>query len=165
MLPHMGQLVFSVFTAEESAMQVLRELRTCDAAPESVASAGTVSVLPGGSYAVGTTDRPGSSSGFSGVFWEALFGLVFLVHVPGSSYGPNAGALFETISRAGVDEGFRARVREALTPGTSAIGLLLKDEDAESVVALLEPYGAAIVGTSLSPEQDAELGRELGRTP
>jgi uncharacterized membrane protein len=64
--------------------------------------------------------------------------LVFLVHVPGSSYGPNAGALFETISRVGVDEGFRARVREALKPGTSAIGLLLEDEDAQTESALLE---------------------------
>lgn len=160
----MGELVFSVFTAEERATNVLRELRARTTVPESVACAGTVSVLPGGSFTVGTTDRPGSRSGFSGVFWEALFGLVLLVHVPGSSYGPNAGALFETISRAGVDEGFRARVREALTPGTSAIGLLLEDGDAQAVAALLEPYGPTVVGTSLSPEQDAELERELGRT-
>jgi len=160
----MGELVFSVFTAQDGATRVLGELRARGTAPESIASAVTVSVLPDGSYAVGTTDRPGSGSGFSGVFWEALFGLVFLVHVPGSSYGPGAGALFQTISNAGVDEGFRARAREALTPGTSAIGLLLEDEDAQEVVALLAPYGGRIVSTSLSPEQDAELGRELGLT-
>ena len=163
MLLHMGELVFSVFTAEAGATRVLRELRDRGAAPESVASAGTVSVLEDGGYSVGTTDHPGSRS-FSGVFWEALFGLVFVVHVPGGSYGPNAGALFETIRRAGVDEAFRARVRAALTPGTSAIGLLLEDDDAPEVLALLAPYGARIVSTSLSPEQDAELGRELGLT-
>ena len=161
-LLHMGELVFSVFTADKDATRVLDDLRACGVAWESVASAGTVRVLPGGSYTVGTTDHPGSASGFSGVFWEALFGLVLLVHLPGSSYGPNAGALFETIRRAGVDEGFRARAREVLTPGTSAIGLLLDDTDAAEVLALLEPYGARIVSTSLSPEQDAELARELG---
>lgn len=160
----MGELVFCVFREPEGATRVLGELRARGTAPEGVASAGTVSVLESGSYTVGTTDHPGSRSGFSGVFWEALFGLVLLVHVPGSSYGPSTGALFETVRHAGVDEGFRARAREALTPGTSAIGLLLEDDDAQDVLALLAPYGARIVSTSLSPEQDADLGRELGLT-
>ena len=46
------------------------------------ASAATVSVGDSGSYAVGTTGRPGSGHDFPGMFWEALFGLIFVVPVP-----------------------------------------------------------------------------------
>ncbi len=161
----MTELVLGVFAGKESTAEVLRDLRRCNVAADSVASAGTVSVGPDGSYAAGTTDRPGSGCGFSGVFWEGLFGLVFFVHVPGSSYGPTTGAVFEAVSHTGADECFRARAREALRPGSCAVGLLLQDEDVPRVLALLAAYGARLVRTSLTPAQDAELGRELGRTP
>ena len=91
------------------------------------------------SYDVGTTGRPGSGLGFPGMFWEALFGLVFLVPVPGSSYGPGAGALFETVVQVGVDNRFRARARGALVPGTSGVALLLTDEDAQSALSFRRP--------------------------
>ena len=99
------------------------------------------------------------------MFWEALFGLIFLVPVPGSSYGPGAGALFETVVQVGVDDSFRARARGALVPGTSGVALLLTDEDAESVLSFLEPHGGIVVSARLTPAQEAELERELGGPP
>jgi uncharacterized membrane protein len=99
------------------------------------------------------------------MFWEALFGLVFLVPVPGSSYGPGAGALFGTVVHVGVDNRFRARARGALVPGTSGVALLLRDEDAQSVLSFLEPRGGNVVSARLTPAQHAELERELGGPP
>ena len=96
------------------------------------------------------------------MFWEALFGLVFLVPVPGSSYGPGAGALFETVVHVGVDDRFRARARRALAPGTSGVALLLTDEGAQPVLSFLEAHGGAVVSARLTPAQHAELERELG---
>jgi uncharacterized membrane protein len=159
----MGELLICVFDGETSASRALREMRASGGTPATIASAGSVSVGGGGTFEVQTTDRPGSRGGFSGIFWEALFGLVFIVHVPGSSYGPKTGALFETISHAGVDDEFRSRAREALTPGTSAVGLLSGDDEVQAVLTLMGPYHARIVRTSLSSEQDQELDRELGR--
>ena len=159
----MGDLLIVVFKGETSASDALRELRASPIVPASLAAAGAVSIGDDGTFEVKTTDRPGSRIGFSGIFWEALFGLVLTVHVPGSSYGPNAGALFETISRAGVDEEFRSRTRELLTPRTSAVGLLSEDDEAETVLALMGRYHTRIVRTALTPEQDETLGRELGR--
>jgi uncharacterized membrane protein len=161
----MGELLIGVFEGEDSASRVLGELRASGTAAETVASAGTVSVGDEGAFAVQTTDSPGSRSGFSGIFWEALFGLILLVHVPGSSYGPNTGALFGTVRHAGVDEAFRTRARRAFTPGTSAVGLLAGDEDTPALLAALEHRGATTVRSSLSADQDAALARELGRIP
>jgi len=161
----MGELLIGVFDGEPSASRVLRELRASEATCASFDSAGTVSVGDEGVFEVRTSDQAGSISGFSGLFWEALFGLVLLPHASGSSYGPNAGALFETVSRAGVDDAFRARARKAFTAGTSAIGILASDEKAPSVLALLASHNARIVSTPLSSEQDVELAREFGRLP
>jgi uncharacterized membrane protein len=158
----MSELVLSVFEGEESASAWLGELRAALPAIEAVESAGTVSVGRTGSYAVGTTGRPGSGSAFPGIFWEALFGLLFLVPTPGSSFGPGAGAVFGTLLNAGVDEGFLDRAREVLRPGTSAVALLLADGDREPVLGSLGSRGGTFVRTSLSAEQDAELERELG---
>jgi uncharacterized membrane protein len=158
----MSELVLSVFEGEESAAHSLRDLRAARPAVEAFESAGTVSVGSTGSYAVGTTGRPGSGAAYPGMFWEALFGLVFLVPAPGSSYGPGAGAMFGTLTNAGVDEDFLARARDVLVPGTSAVALLLADREREPALGSLGSCGGTLVCTSLSAEQDAELERELG---
>ena len=161
----MGELLIGVFEGEPSAPRVLRELRASNMTCASVGSAGTVSVRDGGVFEVCSSGQIGSSSGFSGLFWEALFGLVFLPQASGSSYGPKAGALFGTVSQAGVDEAFRMRARGAFTAGSSAIGMLSSDEEAPTAIALLVSRNARVVSTWLSPDQDLELARELGRVP
>ena len=158
----MSELVLSVLEGEDSAVRGLRDLRAARPSFESLASAATVSVGVAGSYAVGTTGRPGSGVGFPGMFWEALFGLVFLVAAPGSSYGPSSGALFGMLTSAGVDDEFLDRARNALVPATSGVALLLSDEEREPVLEALRSQGGTLVRTSLSAEQEAELERELG---
>jgi uncharacterized membrane protein len=158
----MSELVRSVFAGEESAVRALRDLRAALPSVEGLASAATVSVGAAGSYAVGTTGHPGSGAGFPGVFWEALFGLVFLVAAPGSSYGPSSGALFGMLTSAGVDDAFLGRARTALVSGTSGVALLLSDDEREPVLEVLRSYGGTLVRTSLSAEQEKELERELG---
>ena len=114
--------------------------------------------------AVETTGHPGSGRALPGIFWDALFGLILVVPVPGSSYGPSAGALLGALINAGVDERFLARAREALVPGTSALALVLSDEDQEEDLGRLQEHGGILIVTSLSPEQEAELEREFGGT-
>jgi len=156
-------LVLSVFAGAEAAARVLRDLRGTPPVPVCLSSAATVSVCARG-YALGTTTRPGTGRGFPGVFWEALFGLVFLVPVAGSSYGPSAGALFGALPDLGVDEAFLGEAREALCPGTSAIALLVAPEE-QDALADLSSRGAVLVGTSLTADEDAALQRELGGPP
>lgn len=161
----MGELLIGVFDGEPSAPRVLRELRASNVTCASVGSAGTVSVSDGGGFEVCWSGQIGSSTGFSGLFWGTLFALVLLPQAPGSSYGPKVGALFGTLSQAGVDEAFRTRARRAFTAGTSAIGMLSSDDEAPAVNALLAWHTAKVVRTSLSPGQEVELARELGRVP
>ena len=160
--PEVSELLLSVFAGRESAARALRDLRAGCLDVDSFASAATVSVADSGSYAVETTGRPGSGRGLPGMFWDALFGLILVVPAPGSSYGPSAGALLGALINAGVDEGFLARARAALVPGTSAVALLLYDEDQDEDLGRLRAHGATLIVTPLAPGQEAELEREFG---
>ena len=64
--------------------------------------------------------------------------------------------------QVGVDDGFRARAREALVPGTSAVALLLSGEDQDEDLGPLRAHGGSLIVASLSSEQEAELEREFG---
>ncbi len=158
-------MLLSVFPRAESAARALRDLRAGCLDVDCFASAATVSVADSGSYAVETTGRPGSGRGLPGMFWDALFGLILVVPAPGSSYGPSAGALLGALINAGVDEGFLARARAALVPGTSAVALLLHDEDQDEDLGPLRAHGATLIATSLAPGQEAVLQREFGGPP
>ena len=160
----MSELLLSVFAGAESAARALRGLQAERLAPDSFTSGATVRVADSGSYAVETTGHPGSGHCLPGIFWDALFGLILVVPVPGSSYGPSAGALLGALINAGVDEGFLTRAREALVPGTSALALVLSDEDQDENLGRLREHGGTLIVTSLSPKQEAELEREFGGT-
>lgn len=160
-LPEVSELLLSVFAGGESAAGALRDLQAGRLDADSFASAATVSIAESGNYVVETTGRPGSARGLPGMFWDALFGLILVVPVPGSSYGPSAGALLGALINAGVDERFLARAREALVPGTSALALLLGDDQDEDL-GPLRHHGGTLIVTSLAPGQEAELEREFG---
>ncbi len=47
-------------------------------------------------------------------------------------------------------------------PGTSAVALLLYDEDQDEDLGRLRGHGATLIVTPLAPGQEAELEREFG---
>jgi len=57
-------------------------------------------------------------------FWGLLFGLVFFVPLLGAAIGAATGALAGALADVGIDDHFINRVRDEVTPGTSALFLL-----------------------------------------
>lgn len=157
-----SELLLSVFAGGESAAGAMRDLQAGRLARDSFASAATVSIAEDGTYTIETVGRPGAGRGVPGLFWDALFGLILAVPVPGTSYGPSAGALLGALIEAGVDEQFLERSRRALVPGTSAVALLLSGDDHDEDLWPLRGHGVTLILTSLAPEQEADLEREFG---
>lgn len=158
----MSEFLLFAYRGEETAARVLSQLRAGEAGDRELDSSSLVRIAADGRFTVTTTDSPGRGSPFWGILWEALFGLVFLVPAPRSSYGPNLGGLFGAIDRGGIDEHVRAQIRDALGPRTSALGMLLADARPQFVAALAEAHAATTVEASLSLEPDSELAQELG---
>lgn len=98
-----------------------------------------------------------------GAFWGMLFGLLFFIPFVGLAIGAAAGALGGAFADVGIDDDFIRRVREEITPGTSALFLLssnaVMDKVEPAIRALnLDPH---LVSTNLSSEQEAKLRETL----
>jgi uncharacterized membrane protein len=57
-------------------------------------------------------------------FWGVLFGLIFYSPLLGAAVGSAGGPMWGGLTGFGIDETFVNRVRDAVTPGTSALFLL-----------------------------------------
>ena len=67
---------------------------------------------------VGAIDGPGA------LWWGVLLGIVFLVPLAGPTLGAAAGAVAGGLADFGLGDDFILRVRETVTPGTSAVFVL-----------------------------------------
>jgi uncharacterized membrane protein len=162
----MSELILAVYDCEDTAEHVLGVLRAQrDELLADLSSAALIRIGADGSMTITTTDHPGSRSSFWGVLWEALFGLVFLVPAPGTSYGANLGGLLGAIERSGVNADFRAVVRDALERGSSGLALVAIDWDATLLLDHLYVRPHALLRATLSLERDAQLVQELGGFP
>ena len=72
-------------------------------------------------------DRPGTAGALGSGFWGLLFGLIFFVPLLGAAMGATTGALAGALADVGIDDHFINRVRDQVTPGTSALFLLTSD--------------------------------------
>jgi len=99
---------------------------------------------------------PGGSLG--GAFWGLLFGMVFFVPLLGAATGAAGGALAGSLTDVGIDDNFINKVRDQVTPGTSALFVLGNDavlDTIEAAIARHRPTGKIL--TTLSTEQDRAL--------
>jgi uncharacterized membrane protein len=93
-----------------------------------------------------------------GAFWGLLFGLIFFVPIFGMAIGAAAGAIGGSMADVGIDDNFIKRIREQVTPGTSALFALTSDAVVERV---RDAFGgdlkAELLETNLSAEDESKL--------
>ena len=93
-----------------------------------------------------------------GTFWGLLFGMIFFMPLLGAAIGAATGALAGSLNDVGIDDSFINKVRDQVTPGTSALFVLSSDAVLDKVhVALSEHRPAELLFTNLSIEQEAAL--------
>jgi Protein of unknown function (DUF1269)/MalT-like TPR region len=92
-----------------------------------------------------------------GRFWRFLFGLLFFIPVFGMAAGAGMGALMGKFAKTSIDKQFQGQVRGMLTPGTSALFLMLEKVTPDKAVEAMSKYGGTVLKTSLSKEDEKEL--------
>lgn len=75
--------------------------------------------------------------------------------------GALGGAFIGKAVKPGVDKKFEEDIVKALTPGSSAIFLVVKDANADYAIAALREYKGTIYQTSLSEEAEESLRAAL----
>ncbi len=89
-----------------------------------------------------------------GAFWGMLFGLIFFVPLLGAAIGAASGALAGSLRDVGIDDGFINRVRDEVTPGTSALFVLSSDAVMDKVREAFSANRPELIFTTLSTEQE-----------
>ena len=108
---------------------------------------------------LGALSGPGS---LWGGFWGVLLGLIFLVPLAGPTFGAAAGAFAGSLADFGVDDAFVKRVRDAVTPGMSALFVLSSGAVADALVVELEELVVVLIRSDLSEEHERCLREALG---
>lgn len=119
-----------------------------------------------GKYDVHTSHGAPSAGGGAvwGSFWGLLFGVLFLVPFAGLALGAGFGALFGHLGEKGIDKAFQQEVRDYLTPGTSALFMVIEQATPDKALAALEQYGGTVIRTSLSEEDTKRVQDALTPT-
>jgi uncharacterized membrane protein len=97
-----------------------------------------------------------------GSFWGLLFGLIFFVPLLGVALGAAIGAFAGAMSDAGINDEFIKRVREQITPGTSALFVLTSDAVLDQVTAAFKEHQGDLIQTNLSDDQEQALREAFG---
>jgi uncharacterized membrane protein len=96
-----------------------------------------------------------------GAFWGLLFGLLFFVPLAGMAIGAGLGALVGHFTDYGIDRDFVKSLSESMTPGSSALFVLVRNVNQERVIPELARYGGTLLRTSLSPDAEQRLQSAL----
>jgi uncharacterized membrane protein len=92
-----------------------------------------------------------------GAFWGMLFGLLFFIPFLGMAIGAGMGALMGHFTDVGIDDTFINQVRQKVTPGTSALFLLVGQVTTDRVLDALKGEQIEVMQTNLTEEQEAKL--------
>ena len=92
-----------------------------------------------------------------GSFWGLLFGLIFFVPLLGMAVGAAMGALSASMADVGIDDDFIRKVRDEVTPGTSALFVMTANVVADRVLGEFKGTGAHLASSYLSTEQETKL--------
>jgi uncharacterized membrane protein len=100
------------------------------------------------------------SGAVGGMFWGMLFGLIFLVPLLGAAVGAAAGAAAGSLADFGIDDDFVKKVRDQVTPGTSALFVMTSGAVMDKVHDAFRGEHAELIHTNLS-EDDEKTLREV----
>jgi uncharacterized membrane protein len=103
-----------------------------------------------------------AAGALGGAFWGMLFGLIFLVPLLGLAIGAATGALSGSLADVGIDDKFIDRVRDQVTPGTSALFVLSSDAVLDKVRDAFRNERPELIFTNLNNEQEQALLEVFG---
>jgi uncharacterized membrane protein len=106
---------------------------------------------------------PISNGALGDGFWGLLLGLVFFVPLLGAEIGTATGALAGALADVGIDDHFINRVRDRVTPGTSALFLLTSGAQVARIRdAVATRSRPELIATDLDPDQEGALRAVFG---
>jgi uncharacterized membrane protein len=102
-----------------------------------------------------------AAGALGGGFWGSLIGLIFLNPLLGAAVGATAGAVSGALTDVGINDKFMKELAGHLSPGASALFVLVRRATPDKVLDELKGTGGKVLKTSLSHENEAKLQAAL----
>ena len=99
-----------------------------------------------------------------GAFWGTLIGMIFLNPLVGAAVGAGAGALGGKLKDIGISDKFMKELGETITPGSSALFVLVRKVTPDKVLDALKNFEGKVLKTSLTKDKEEELQQVLQQT-
>jgi uncharacterized membrane protein len=98
-----------------------------------------------------------------GAFWGMLIGMLFLNPILGAAVGAGAGALSGKFANLGLDDNMMKDIGRSLTPGSSALFVLLRRATPDKVLDGLKQFAGKgrVFQTSLDKDDEKSLREAL----
>jgi len=96
-----------------------------------------------------------------GGFWGLLIGLIFLNPLLGAAVGAGAGAVSGALADVGINDQFMKELGKTLTPGSSALFVMVRKATPDKVAEALKGFGGKVLRTSLTKDREEELQQVL----
>ena len=109
-----------------------------------------------------TTTVAGGGAAWGGAL-GLLIGMLFFVPIAGLAIGAAAGALVGKLSDYGIDDRFAKQLSSTMTPGSSAIFVLVRKSTPDKVVPEVARFGGTVLRTSLPKDTEAKLQEALNQ--
>jgi uncharacterized membrane protein len=94
-----------------------------------------------------------------------LFGLLFFIPFLGLAVGAATGAIAGAMSDVGIDDKFIKSVGESITPGKSALFLLVSNAVVDKVLEQTKDLKYEVLQTNLSQESEDKLRAAISASP
>jgi uncharacterized membrane protein len=159
----MSELIVLAFDNEASAYQMRDKLLSLQ--KQQLISLGDAAIVvrqANGKPKIKQLQSLVGAGALGGAFWGMFIGLLFFAPWLGLVAGAVGGALGGKMSDIGVDDKFIKEVGQSIEPGQAALFLLVNQVTADKVMPELQSYGARVLQTSLSNEDEAKLREAFG---
>ena len=95
----------------------------------------------------------------SGAFWGMLIGMLLLNPLLGAAVGAGSGALSGKLADLGINDQFMKNLGATLTPGGSALFVLVRNSTPDKVLEGLKPFAGKgrVLQTSLTKDKEDDL--------
>lgn len=166
----MSELIVAAFRGADSAAQALEKLLALEPAIVADVEDAVVAVRGAdGKVRLQQTIDPLTLRATRGLAWGGLLGtlagLLLLNPLAGLAaglvLGGGAGAVSGALADYGIADGFIRHTARELAPDSSALFILLRQVAFERLARELEPFGARIARTSLTPQQERHLKKAV----
>ncbi|MBK8049648.1 MAG: DUF1269 domain-containing protein [Anaerolineales bacterium] len=153
-------LVFKSPTGAQEALSTISDLQKQQLI--TVADAATVVREADGKPKIKQAHNLVGAGALGGAFWGMLIGLILLNPWLGLAIGAISGAIAGKFSDIGIDDKFIKEVSESVSPGESALFMMVEQWTEDRVVQELQKLQPTVLRTNLSVEDEAKLKSAFG---